>query len=81
MDAFNTGDTFAYATNDALSCPLVQILAPVDGLAEDFEEGAFRVRPSSEVLVELQGSYSRQAVFKGCASGATNSYNLYFYRQ
>ena len=81
MDAFNTGDTFAYATNDALSCPLVQILAPVDGLAEDFEEGAFRVRPSSEVLVELQNSYARQAVFKGCASGATNSYNLYFYRQ
>ena len=36
MDAFNTGDTFSYATNDALSCPLVQILAPVDGLAEDF---------------------------------------------
>ena len=53
MDAFNTGDKFAYATNDALSCPLVQILAPVDGLAEDFSEGAFRVRPSSTMLIEL----------------------------
>jgi len=74
-----TGTKYSYQTNNPRACPLVQVMTGREGMLENFSDGQFLIRPTSQKLTDLGKDFFVKTTITGCSSGNSQQYNLYFY--
>ena len=56
-------------------------MAGADGLIENYDTGAFLVRPDSKTLSEFKGTnFYKKTTMTACSSGNSAFYYIFFYR-
>ena len=51
-DTTYTNDLYSYQTNNAKACPIAQVMSGREEILENYSDGAFLIRPSSQKLAQ-----------------------------